>query len=128
MAYSLHTFSFLFYCSFNPNEFLRGLKIGMWHSFIPNIHLFPFTALPTDAGNSVWGRGSLDPCCASCRGEGGRCGASRVCPAPPHVSPPGRGTGPECRATALWHPSYHQAAGPTPLLAYSEGERMQCSV
>lgn len=101
--------------------FTRARHMPLHQTFI-SIH-----PRSSDAGHSVWGGGSLNPRRTSRWGEGRCCRASCVCPAPPHVPPPGRWAGPERRAAALWDPGHHQAAGPTALLAYSEGERGWCS-
>lgn len=117
------------FVEFGPPIQMNFCVIFSWHI----AHLYSrrsfifFFLLSSDAGNSVWGGGGLDPRCAPRWGEGGRRRAGRVRPAPPHVSPPGCWTGPERRAAALRHPSYHQAAGPTTLLAYRQGERRRGS-
>lgn len=76
----------------------------------------------SDSGDSVRWSGGVDPCCAPCWGEGGCCWASSVRPASPHLPPSGCRAGSECCATALWHPSRHQATGPATLLARSKGK------
>lgn len=71
-----------------PSTQKNFCEVLNWHSFLQTfISIHPCSS---DAGNSVWGGGSLNPRRASRRGEGGCCRASRVRPAPPHVPPPGR--------------------------------------
>ncbi len=83
------------------------------------------TCSHSDSGDSVWWCGSVDPCRPSCWGKGGCCWAGSLCPASPHLSPPGRRTRPECCAAALWYPGCREALGSATLLACGKGNGRQ---